>query len=172
MILRVLGQAGTRIPVVPAAQVPLSSDHASTGCYDVICFANIGWSARYQRPQQLMQQFANHGHRVFYIDPAMYPRGGEPYVISLASERLLEVGLHTSVRQDCYADRMTTQNLSDYESAIQALARDFRIRSAVLIVHLPYWASLAGRLRQAHGGGSLTIAWTNGTAFQGSERLS
>ena len=151
MILRVLRQAGTRTQDMRAKQVPLSSGHASTGCFDVICFANIGWSARYQRPQQLMQQFANHGHRVFYIDPAIYPRGGEPYVISLFSERLLEVGLRTSVRQDCYADRMTTQTLSDHEGAVRALVRDFRIRSAVLIVQLPYWASLARRLRQAQG---------------------
>src|SRR5262249_35724869 len=34
---------------------------------DVICFSIIDWSFRFQRPQQLMTQFAAHGHRVFYL---------------------------------------------------------------------------------------------------------
>ena len=34
---------------------------------DIICFSIIDWEFRYQRPQQLMSQFAAHGHRVFYI---------------------------------------------------------------------------------------------------------
>jgi len=34
---------------------------------DVICFSIIDWDFRYQRPQQLVSQFAAHGHRVFYI---------------------------------------------------------------------------------------------------------
>src|SRR5262245_59280592 len=35
---------------------------------DVICFSIIDWSFRFQRPQQIMTQFAAAGHRVFYIN--------------------------------------------------------------------------------------------------------
>ena len=34
--------------------------------YDVICLPVISWNSRFQRPQQMMQQFAQRGHRVFY----------------------------------------------------------------------------------------------------------
>ncbi len=42
---------------------------ARAGKYDVICFAIHDWDFRFQRAQQLMTQFAKHGHRVFYIAP-------------------------------------------------------------------------------------------------------
>ena len=32
---------------------------------DVICFSIVDWNFRYQRPQQIISQFAAHGHRVF-----------------------------------------------------------------------------------------------------------
>ena len=35
--------------------------------YDVLVLANISWSARFQRPQQIAVEFARQGHRVFYI---------------------------------------------------------------------------------------------------------
>jgi hypothetical protein len=35
---------------------------------DVVCLSIIDWSFRFQRPQQLMAQFAAHGHRVFYLN--------------------------------------------------------------------------------------------------------
>src|SRR4030095_2754624 len=34
---------------------------------DVICFSIVDWNFRFQRPQQIMSQFAANGHRVFLI---------------------------------------------------------------------------------------------------------
>src|SRR5262249_46140703 len=39
---------------------------------DVVCFSIIDWEFRYQRPQQVMSQFAAHGHRVFYISTSRF----------------------------------------------------------------------------------------------------
>src|SRR5215208_5435338 len=48
---------------------------------DVVCFSIIDWEFRYQRPQQIMSQFAAHGHRVFYISPTKFsPAKSSPRV--------------------------------------------------------------------------------------------
>jgi hypothetical protein len=35
---------------------------------DVFCFPVIAWDFRFQRPQQIVTQFAGDGHRVFYLN--------------------------------------------------------------------------------------------------------
>ena len=53
--LRRLGSTDTEPPAPSPARA------------DVICFSIVDWNFRYQRPQQIISQFAAHGHRVFYI---------------------------------------------------------------------------------------------------------
>ena len=46
--------------------------------YDVILFPIIDWDFRYQRPQQICTQFAEDGHRVFYLKTDFEVRPGDP----------------------------------------------------------------------------------------------
>ena len=43
--------------------------------YDVICFSIVDWDFRWQRPQQLMSQFADAGHRVFFVTASRFQAG-------------------------------------------------------------------------------------------------
>jgi hypothetical protein len=45
---------------------------ATSATYDILCFAIIDWSFRWQRPQQLVSQFARAGHRVFVFNTSQF----------------------------------------------------------------------------------------------------
>ena len=68
----------TLLPHLPSAEVNaiLNQPHSSAPRRkpDIICFSIIDWSFRFQRPQQLMLQFAAHGHRVFYLNVSEFLR--------------------------------------------------------------------------------------------------
>lgn len=121
------------------------------GRFDVFCFANIDWAARYQRPQQLMSQFARNGYRVFYIVPSRSPAPGHAYSSLEVAAGVFEIALQPQAFMDCYNDRMTDQNILAYSRAIDALTQDFRIKTVVSVVHLAFWAPLAYQLRSEHG---------------------
>lgn len=142
-----LGSSPVPEPVPPPANEP--SALPSPGPFDLLCFANIDWSARFQRPQQLMTQFANHGYRVFYI--VLSPTLEQPYQLREVAPRVFEVNLHGHASQDHYATCITPDNLCSNTESLQALATDFRIKAAVSVVHLPYWTTLALHLRQTRG---------------------
>lgn len=128
---------------------PVISSHE--GRFDIVCFANIDWAARYQRPQQLMAQFAGHGYRVFYVVPSRTPSAGQSYTFSEVAQGVFEVALQPHAMQDYYGKRMTADNVSAYALALETLVKDFRIKTAVSVVHLSYWAPLAVRLRREQG---------------------
>src|SRR5262250_3080786 len=60
----------TLLPHLPESEVEAilnrPVEKSQTAKPDVICFSIVDWSFRFQRPQQLMAQFAAGGHRVFY----------------------------------------------------------------------------------------------------------
>ena len=119
--------------------------------FDLLCFANIDWSARFQRPQQLMTQFAIQGYRVFYIILSPLPTAERPYAVHPVAPGVFEVTLRGLARQDYYATCITEGNLRANAEALQALVSDYRIKTAVSVVHLPYWTRLALHLRKAYG---------------------
>ena len=74
---------------------------ASGQARDIVCFPIISWDYRFQRPQQLMRQFAVAGHRVFYLSYEFRTKG-EPCILRLLAEHIFEVSLrgsHFKVRQ-------------------------------------------------------------------------
>ena len=119
--------------------------------FDLLCFANIDWSARFQRPQQLMTQFAAQGYRVFYIILSPAPVPGVPYCVQQVAPGVFEVSLRGHSRQDYYATCINDGNLRSNVEALQALASDYRIKTAISVVHLPYWTRLVLELRHVQG---------------------
>jgi GT2 family glycosyltransferase/glycosyltransferase involved in cell wall biosynthesis len=121
------------------------------GRYDVIVLANIDWSARFQRPQQLALQFAGNGHRVFYIAAAGHDAGsGRFFDKTLVAENVFQVRFAPELSFDHYSGVLGGQRLAAFITAFDALAREERIADAVLHVHLPSWTDLALALRQRH----------------------
>ncbi|MCS3511318.1 glycosyltransferase [Pseudomonas grimontii] len=145
---------GQPLPLHTASKNPLSPSadlSSSEARFDILCFANIDWAARFQRPQQLMSQFARHGYRVFYIVPSRSAEPGQAYSTLEVAPGVFEVTLQRDAFVDYYHQRMPEKHLLAYASAIDALANDLRIKTAVSVVHLAFWAPLAQRLRSAHG---------------------
>ncbi len=118
---------------------------------DVVCFANIEWSARYQRPQHLMSQFAKNGYRVFYIIASKHPPANVAYMIDKVAENIYEICLHVGSIQNFYNEMMERQNQFDFLSSLAKLIKDHRIKTALSVVHLPYWTPLALELRDRYG---------------------
>ncbi|MBD9406599.1 glycosyltransferase [Acidovorax sp. ACV02] len=116
---------------------------------DIVCFANIEWSARYQRPQQMMSQFAAHGHRVFYIVRSGMPERRAPYELRQVAERIFEVCLAFSEYEDFYSVKMSATNLKVGNESFSRLALDAKIRAALIVVHLSYWTGLALDLQKS-----------------------
>lgn len=130
---------------------PAPDEASSENRFDILCFANIDWAARFQRPQQLMSQFARHGYRVFYIVPSRSAEPGHAYSCLEVAPGVFEIALQRQEFVDCYNDRIGEKNLLAYSTAIEQLAEDLRIKTAVSVVHLAFWAPLAAQLRRDHG---------------------
>ncbi|MES2935536.1 MAG: glycosyltransferase [Pseudomonadota bacterium] len=124
-----------------------NGDKAGANLLDIICFANIEWTARFQRPQQLMSQFAQNGYRVFYIVASKVPQSGGLYDLNEIIPGVFEVALQVNAIQNFYGERMTGMNVDACLECLDALSKDMRIKSAVSVVHLPYWAPLTRQLR-------------------------
>ena len=119
------------------------------GKIDIVCFANIEWSARYQRPQQMMSQFASHGHRVFYIVRSKMPARGAPYELRQVAEKIFEVSLAFDEYEDFYSERMSPSNRRAGNESFSRLALDAEIRAALVVVHLSYWTALSIDLQKS-----------------------
>ena len=132
--------------VRPAEARTLLARHRTDGtrpCFDVICFSIIDWEFRYQRPQQLMSQFAAHGHRVFYVSVSRF-RVGEPSTQPLVrpiADNIFEVQLVASRAPEVYAEVIDgTDGLLD---SLAALRQACNISSALAYVMIASWTDVA-----------------------------
>ncbi len=118
---------------------------ARENAIDIVCFPIIEWSFRFQRPQQLMKQFARAGHRVFYIS-SEFRRFGEPYEIKEQVPNLYEVSLR-GPKLHVYREFIGERHLDSLFFSLNALRRDCGLGATAAIVQLPFWWMLAERAR-------------------------
>jgi GT2 family glycosyltransferase/glycosyltransferase involved in cell wall biosynthesis/2-polyprenyl-3-methyl-5-hydroxy-6-metoxy-1,4-benzoquinol methylase len=122
--------------------------------YDMICFSVIDWDFRFQRPQQLMSQFAQHGHRIFYVKHSTFlaPNAPEKFHVRSLGPNLFEVQLAASRAPGAtiYSDVVDSRDDTLIE-ALDALRRAYGIEAAVTIVEMPSWAPLAVQARAGWG---------------------
>ena len=140
-------------PRLGEAEKALQLDPLTTGRrkHDVICFSIIDWEFRYQRPQQLMSQFAANGHRVFYISTSRFhspAQGAEPRV-RLIKENVWEVQLTASAAIDVYGDPRSADVEQSLHASLAALRREYHIGAAVSYVMIASWAQTALDARDA-----------------------
>jgi GT2 family glycosyltransferase len=121
--------------------------------HDVICFSIIDWDFRWQRPQQIMSEFANRGHRVFYISTSRFapPRRKKPYEAVPLRDGVWEIHLQTTRFVDVYSGVLEPNVVAALMAELTALRRDFDINAAVGYVQVATWAALAFEARQALG---------------------
>jgi GT2 family glycosyltransferase len=121
--------------------------------HDVICFSIIDWDFRWQRPQQIMSEFANRGHRVFYISTSRFapPRKKKPYEAVELRPGVWEIQLQTTRFVDVYSGVLEPNVVRALLAEISAVRRDFDISAAVGYVQVATWAPLAQEARDRFG---------------------
>lgn len=149
------GTTLAELPAVAASVQPLADvvsisgrDEAPVsveGRYDVICFPIIDWDFRFQRPQQLMSQFAAQGHRVFYI-AQKFRQSGPAYELRRIRDNVYEVSLRGPDR-NVYTHRLTAAEADTFFDSIDTMRRELGLGATASVVQLPFWTPIAERGR-------------------------
>ncbi|MBM3746393.1 MAG: glycosyltransferase [Acidobacteria bacterium] len=129
-----------------------------TSAYDVVYFPVIDWEFRYQRPQHLCSQFADHGHRVFHVrttflapdDPDL-SIGPRTYALRQPRERVYEIGFPGPPALSVYRDRLSAEMTDVLVRCFAELRRDEHLRDVMCLVALPFWKPLVLRLKEVFG---------------------
>ncbi|MGH9364760.1 MAG: glycosyltransferase, partial [Thermoanaerobaculia bacterium] len=133
-------------PPAPAATDSRAPATVTRDClHDVVCLPIIDWEFRFQRPQQLMSQFAEAGHRVFYVAQG-FRSSGPPYQIIAKRQNVYEVSLRGPER-NIYKDGLDDAARDVLFASLDALRRDLSLGATAAFVQLPFWWPLA---RKAH----------------------
>jgi GT2 family glycosyltransferase len=120
---------------------------------DIICFSIIDWEFRFQRPQQIMSQFAAHGHRVFYISPTKFPpvESFPRVTVREIRQNIYEVILAVHHTFDVVEDVVQGEDLEFLLGSLDELRRMNRIGNAISYVMIPSWTKLAIKARDKWG---------------------
>ncbi|MEN6458102.1 MAG: glycosyltransferase [Thermoguttaceae bacterium] len=132
-------------PSLPAIDAPQPCD----GPYDIVCLPIIRWPFRFQRPQQLMRQFARHGHRVFYLsDEFLLAR---PVAVAPIEPNVygLSVSANAAIRP--YEGRLSAADVWSMADGVARLRALDPMRPTRVLVQHPWWAPLAEELRTRFG---------------------
>ena len=139
----------TLLPYVRPDELPAILNHSAVSLSphraDVICFSIIDWSFRYQRPQQIMSQFAAHGHRVFYINLTQFRAAqAQPKVVThQIKENIYEVSLAAQHPPDIYREVIEGENLELLLASLDELRRIQHIDEAIGYVMIASWGGVA-----------------------------
>jgi glycosyltransferase involved in cell wall biosynthesis len=124
---------------------------------DVLFLPASDWHTRLQRSQHIASEFANLGHRCFYLNPHLGREFRAPYpmspkqMVSQLMARVFELHVHL-IREPVYHQRRLSKSESSaVVSAIEGVFREVQSESPVIIVSLPLWNEVAEMLKQRHG---------------------
>jgi glycosyltransferase involved in cell wall biosynthesis len=153
--LRAVIPFGVRRPLLnllrPRHETELSAAHCEfgeSGRYDIICYPIIDWNYLFQRPQQLMRQFALNRRRVFYLHTTFHQSDRIAYVRQ-PSDRINIVRLPGPRGiNSLYESEMTAAEIEKALDGLDQLRYYAGIETAVSVVQLPSWTKLARRARQ------------------------
>ncbi|MWV42443.1 glycosyltransferase [Paenibacillus sp. HJL G12] len=129
----------------------MQSHAEESGLYDVFRFPVIDWESSWQRPQQFSQQFALHGHRVFYMttgvavlqkEHATYEEVSRHVKIKRIEPNVWLITLCANRRLDLYRDQMSAADIQYLKWSTDYVMDRFHIEHLVSIVDLPFWTPL------------------------------
>ena len=129
---------------------PRFKELSRSDCYDIICLPIIDWDFRFQRPQQLLKQFALDGHRVFYICTRFDPSGATALAKEL-EKSVYDVRLPGPAHVNCYREEIGQRLLDHFVTSLEHFRDEYGLEEAICLVQLPFWAPLALELRRRWG---------------------
>ena len=136
--------------------------------YDIVCFSIIDWEFRWQRPQQLMAEFAAQGHRVFYLRTTDHlPPGAQAVETRPVRPNVWEVRLAPPATLDVYAGELVPATLDAVLGGLRALRDQFNITCAVSVVQTATWTEAALVARNQFGWRVVYDCMDEWTTFHG-----
>lgn len=152
-------EAITLLPHIPEAEVkailerPLTQTTTGAALPDIICFSIIDWSFRFQRPQQLMAQFAAHGHRVFYLSVSQYrSQYAQPkFSVQQIRENVFEVQLAARSAPEIYRAVIERKDAELALDSLDELRRAFNLNEAICYVMISSWGRVALEAKRRWG---------------------
>ncbi|MBI4320004.1 MAG: glycosyltransferase [Chloroflexi bacterium] len=120
---------------------------------DIICFTILEWDFGFQRPHQVVSQFADRGHRVFYASLAKVcpANAASKFVAHQLRERIYEVHLAEHCGANVYGQVLADHRVNPLLESIESLCAAHNVVNPVMLVQLPFWTPLALELRKRHG---------------------
>jgi GT2 family glycosyltransferase len=140
----------TKADLAFAAEAAHQPARRSAAAYDIFCFPIIDWEFRFQRPQQLLTQFARAGHRVFYLRTTF--QQNQPEVVQQPiAEHVTGLQMPGSVGLNVYQHQLSETDLGELLQALDEFRLAANVATAVSLVQLPFWAPLANAARERWG---------------------
>jgi GT2 family glycosyltransferase/SAM-dependent methyltransferase len=136
---------GIRTSTAQVARKVESDLSYESNAHDVVCFPIIDWDFRFQRPQQLMAQFAAAGHRVFYIAQGFYSHV-PAYTIQEKRRNIYEISLR-GLERKVYSEFLDDKARDVLFASLDALRRDLSLGATVAFAELPFWWPLVDKAR-------------------------
>jgi glycosyltransferase involved in cell wall biosynthesis len=136
-------------PIPRGDSRPIRIDPAGRPTYAVVCLPLIEWGFRFQRPQQLMRQFAQGGHRVLYAANRFH-RGTAARLRPVESN-ILEIFLPGDPAANIYQMLPAAADRSRMVEALERLRAKLDLADAVIVVQHPYWTTVSKALRERFG---------------------
>jgi GT2 family glycosyltransferase len=120
---------------------------------DVICFSIVDWNFRYQRPQQIISQFAAKGHRVFYIrlDRTLPAHERPRFALVKLKENVNEVTLSAHRQPWINQEDIKGTNSRALLTSLDELRNACHINEAISYVMTPSWTSAALEAKRRWG---------------------
>jgi GT2 family glycosyltransferase/glycosyltransferase involved in cell wall biosynthesis len=152
-----LYEAVTLLPQIPEMDVKAVLGHRDTtietACPDIICCSIVDWSFRFQRPQQLMTQFAANGHRVFYLSVSQFrsPYARPRFNVKEIKKNLLEAQITATSQLQIFETVIEGKDQRLAIKSLDELRRAFNINEAIAYVMIPSWGKVALAARQNWG---------------------
>ena len=150
-------EALTLLPRIPEAEekaiLGIQESTSPETRPDVICFSIVDWTFRFQRPQQLMSQFAEHGHRVFYLSITHFrsPHAIPKFAVKEIGDNLFEVQIAARSLLEISQVVVEGRDLELLIESLDELRRAFNINEAIGYVMIPSWGKAALTTRQRWG---------------------
>jgi glycosyltransferase involved in cell wall biosynthesis len=127
----------------------------------LVVFPVIPWEFRWQRPQQLVSRFAEHGYTVIFVNMTLTPKGSrylnnaealKDVKLGKLREHVFEVHLSTLDKINVYQDRIRGGDLNNLAQGLLSVLRELEPSSVTYLVQFPGWGQLANVARSRLGG--------------------
>ncbi|HAV78539.1 MAG TPA: hypothetical protein DCX53_14415, partial [Anaerolineae bacterium] len=141
-----------RQKTIPIHRTGKTYIQSSKGKTDVLCFPVIDWDFRFQRPQQILSQFANDGHRVFYLNLKFKnPTKDSTVDVFPIADNIYNLTLPGDPSTVIYYNDLTNESLNHSLSALIKFIREENLLNTICVVHHPFWTPLIQQLKEKYG---------------------